>query len=233
MNNQRKVFSRREMLEMTLGVGGLAALGGSAFAQEAKRFITPVFDVGPFYPVQHPKDIDADLTIIEGRKGRAQGDIVYVEGRVLNIKGEPVKDAKIEIWQANKFGRYAHPADTQDAPLDENFQGFAVLKTDSQGRYRFKTIKPGSYPISPTQQRTPHIHFDIMGKDNRLVTQMFFPNEPHNEKDILFLELRSRFETLKRPTGSADVLIAKSLPPTKEIEAGAMSLSWDIVLRNG
>ncbi len=72
-----------------------------------------------------------------------------------------------------------------------------------------------------------------MGKSNRLVSQMFFPDEPLNEKDILFLELRSRFELLKRPSGSADVLIAKSLPPTKEIEAGAMSLVWDIVLRNG
>ncbi|MCA1592800.1 MAG: protocatechuate 3,4-dioxygenase [Acidobacteria bacterium] len=233
MNNQRKVFSRREMLEMTLGIGGLAMLGGSAFAQETQRLITPVFDAGPFYPVQHSKDIDADLTFVNGHKRSAQGDILYVEGRVLNQSGEAVSGAKIEIWQANKFGRYAHPSDTNTAPLDENFQGFAVLKTDSQGRYRFKTIKPGAYPNSPTTQRTPHIHFDVMGKSNRLVTQMFFPDEPLNEKDILFLELRSRFEVLKRPPGSADVLIAKSLPPTKEVAANAMSLSWDIVLRNG
>ncbi len=233
MNNQRKVFSRREMLEMSLGIGGLAVFGGSAFAQQAQRMITPPFDVGPFYPIVHPKDIDTDLTLVKGRKKRAEGDIVYVEGQVLNMKGEPVSGAKIEIWQANKFGRYAHPSDPNTAPLDENFQGFAVIKSDAQGRYRFKTIKPGAYPINPTHLRTPHIHFDVMGKNNRLATQMFFPDEPLNEKDLLFLELRSRFEILKRPSGRADVLIAKSLPPTKEIEAGATLLSWDIVLLNG
>lgn len=230
MNKNQKTLSRREML--ALGLGGLT-FAGSAFAQQANRLLTPPFDVGPFYPVQHPKDVDADLTIIEGRKGRAQGEIVYVEGRVLNVKGEPVKEAKIEIWQANKFGRYAHASDRHDAPLDENFQGFAVLKTDSNGRYRFKTVKPGSYPVSATEQRAPHIHFDITGKDNRLATQMFFPGEQLNEKDILFQELRSRFEITKTRFTSADMLIAKTLPATKDIEAGTTLLSWDIVLVNG
>ncbi len=230
MNKNEKLLSRREML--ALGLGGIA-LGGSAFAQEARRMITPPFDVGPFYPVVHPKDIDADLTQIEGRKKRAEGDIVYVEGRVLNITGEPVKDAKIEIWQANKFGKYAHPSDMNKTPPDENFQGFAVIKSDTQGRFRFKTVKPGAYPISSTHLRAPHIHFDVMGKNNRLVTQMFFPNDPLNETDILFSELRSRFETLKFPLSRAEMLIATQLPATKEIEAGARLLSWDIVLVNG
>lgn len=225
-----KLLSRREML--ALGLGGLA-LGGSAFAQETRRLITPPFDVGPFYPIVHPKDVDADLTLIEGRKKRAEGDIVYVEGRVLNIKGESVQDAEIEIWQANKYGKYAHPSDPNKTPLDENFQGFAVINTDSQGRYRFKTIKPGSYPVNPTHLRTPHIHFDVRGKNNRLATQMFFPNEPLNEKDILFQELRSRFEVLKPRFTNAEMLIAKQLPATKEIEIGATLLSWDIVLVNG
>ena len=233
MNNQRKVFSRREMLEMTLGIGGLAALGGSAFAQETDRLFTPLMDLGPFYPVLKPKDLDADLTIIKGRKTRAEGDIVHVAGRVLNPKGEAVAGAKIEIWQANTHGRYAHPSDTHNAPLDPNFQGYAVLKTDSNGRYHFKTVKPGAYPFTPTAQRTPHIHFDVTGKDNRLVTQMFFPDEPLNEKDVLFLELRSRFELAKVPVSDANAIIAKSLPPPKEIEAGATLLNWDIVLFNG
>lgn len=230
MNKNEKLLTRREML--ALGLGGLA-LTNSAFAQEARRLITPPFDVGPFYPVTRPKDVDADLTLIKGRKKHAEGDIVYVEGRVLNIKGEPVQNAKIEIWQANKFGKYAHPSDLNKTPLDENFQGFAVLKTDAQGRFRFKTIKPGAYPISPTEQRTPHIHFDVLGKNNRLATQMFFPDEPLNEKDVLLMETRSRFENLKITRTNADALIAKRLPATKEIEAGATMLSWDIVLING
>jgi protocatechuate 3,4-dioxygenase beta subunit len=174
-----------------------------------------------------PLDTDADLTAIAGKSGRAEGKIVHVTGRVFDRKGKPVAGARIEIWQANTHGRYAHPSDPNTAPLDPNFQGFAVLTTDSEGRYRFKTIKPGAYPISPTEQRPPHIHFDVEGKANRLVSQMFFPNEPLNEKDALFLDLRSQSEK------TAAAVIAQSLPPTKEIEKNAMLLGWDIVLING
>jgi protocatechuate 3,4-dioxygenase beta subunit len=230
MNKNEKTLSRREML--ALGLGGFA-FGSSVFAQEGKRLITPSFDVGPFYPIVHPKDVDADLTLIEGRRKRAEGDIIYVEGQVLNIKGEPVSGAQIEIWQANKFGKYAHPSDLNKTPLDENFQGFAVIKSDAEGRFRFKTIKPGAYPVSPTEQRTPHIHFDVRGRHNRLTTQMFFPGEPLNEKDILLAETRSRFENLKVTVTSADALIAKTLPPTKDFEAGATRFAWDVVLVNG
>lgn len=230
MNNQQKVFSRREMLAMAVGLGGLSALSGSAFAQEATRLFTPPLELGPFYPVVHPKDIDADLTVLKGNKTRAAGDIVHVAGRVLNLKGEPVAGAKVEIWQANTHGRYAHKSDWNTAPLDPNFQGYANLKTDSQGRYHFKTIKPGAYPMTPTAQRTRHIHFDVTGKDDRLITQMFFPDEPLNDKDPVFLELRSRFEFFKLPVSNADAIIAKSVPPTKGIEAGATLLNWDIII---
>jgi len=228
MNKQEKGFSRRRMLEMAIGVGGLTALGGSAFAQEAKRlFETPEVGMGPFYPILKPLDMDADLTRIAGNKSRAEGKIVHVTGRVLNPKGAPVVGAKIEIWQANTHGRYAHQSDPNTAPLDPNFQGFAMLTTDAQGRYHFKTIKPGAYPISPTAQRPPHIHFDVEGKANRLVSQMFFPDEPLNEKDTLFLDLRSQSEK------TAAAVIAQKLPPTKGIEKDAMLLGWDIILLNG
>lgn len=227
MNNQRKVFSRRELLEMTLGIGGLATLGGSVFAQEAKRLLeTTAVELGPFYPVQRPKELDADLTIIRGHKKRAEGEIIYISGRVLNVKGEAVSGAKIEIWQANTHGRYAHPSDKNTAPLDENFQGVAVLKTDLQGRYHFKTIKPGPYPSSPTTQRTPHIHFDITGKENRITEQMFFPDEPLNEEDGIFKYLQKEESNYKS-------VIAQRMPPSKELEAGATLFNWDIVLLDG
>lgn len=227
MNNQRKVFSRREMLEMALGIGGLAAFGGSVFAQEAKRLTTVPVELGPFYPVVHPKDIDADLTLIDGYKKRAEGDIIYVSGRVLNKKGEPVSGAKIEIWQANTHGRYAHPSDKNPAALDENFQGFAVLKTDLLGRYHFKTIKPGPYPKGAPMQRTPHIHFDVMGKNNRITTQMFFPDEPLNKTDGIYKDLRQYGEIY------ASSVTAQRMPLAKEMEAGATLFNWDIVLRDG
>ncbi len=227
MNDREKTFSRRQMLEMAVGFGALAVLGGSVFAQQAERLETPEVGMGPFYPMLKPLDTDADLTAIAGKSGRAEGKIVHVTGRVFDRKGKPVAGARIEIWQANTHGRYAHPSDPNTAPLDPNFQGFAVLTTDSEGRYRFKTIKPGAYPISPTEQRPPHIHFDVEGKANRLVSQMFFPNEPLNEKDALFLDLRSQSEK------TAAAVIAQSLPPTKEIEKNAMLLGWDIFLING
>ncbi len=173
------------------------------------------------------------MTAIAGKTGRAAGKIIHVTGRVLNQKGEPLAGAKIEIWQANTHGRYTHSSDPNIvAPLDPNFEGIAVLTTDSEGRYRFKTIKPGPYPMSPTAQRAPHIHFDFEGKTNRLVSQMFFPNETLNEKDPLFLELRSRFKLAGKSESNADVVIAKLLPPTKEIAANELLLGWDIILRN-
>jgi len=225
MKNEEKNFSRRQMLKIGFGFGGLAILGGSALAQTSERIVTPEVGMGPFYPMMKPLDKDADLTRVKGQKGVAAGALVHVAGRVLDAKGKPVAGAKIEIWQANTYGRYAHPSDPNTAQLDPNFQGYAVLKTDDEGRYRFKTIKPGAYPVSPTQMRPPHIHLDVEGKANRLVSQMFFPDEPLNDKDSVFLGLTEQSEKL--------AVLAKKMPPTKEIEKDAVLLNWDVVLING
>lgn len=228
MNEQEKLYSRRQLMRMVFGFGSLAVFGGSVFAQTTQRMETPELVLGPFYPMLKPLDQDADLTSVKGRKGIAEGSIIHVAGRVLNKTGKPVAGAKIEIWQANAAGRYAHQSDTNaNAPLDPNFQGYAVLKTDNEGRYRFKSIKPGSYPISPTEQRTPHIHVEVEGKANRLVSQMFFPDEALNEKDALFLELKKQSEK------AAVAVIAQKMPPIKEIENGATLFNWDIVLIDG
>ncbi len=225
MKNEEKNFSRRQMLKIGLGFGGLAILGGDGFAQTTERVVTPEVGMGPFYPMLKPLDKDADLTQVKGQKGVAAGAIIHVAGRVFDQKGSPVKGAKIEIWQANTYGRYSHPSDPNTAQLDPNFQGYGVLKTDNEGRYRFKTIKPGPYPVSPTEIRPPHIHFDVEGKANRLVSQMFFPGEPLNEKDALFLDLQSQ--------SAKSAVTAQTMPPTKEIERDATLLHWDVVLING
>ena len=99
-------------------------------------------------------------------------------GRFLNMKGEPIPGARVEIWQANTYGRYTHPGDTNPAPLDPNFEGYGVQITDAEGRYRFKTIKPGAYPAAQGWTRPPHIHFKVETKTNWLVTQMYFYGEP-------------------------------------------------------
>lgn len=218
-------MSRRRMLGIALQVSGLALVGGvgSVLAQGVKREPTPGLTRGPFYPVLKPLDKDADLTVIAGHRGRAEGKIIHMTGRVLKENGEPVRAAKVEIWQANTHGRYAHPSDPNSAPLDPNFQGFGVQTTDEEGRYHFKTIKPGAYPASPNWMRPPHIHVDISGKRDRLVTQMFFPGEPLNERDAILQSLGA----------GKTAAVAKLLPPTQEIESDELLLVYDIVLARG
>jgi protocatechuate 3,4-dioxygenase, beta subunit len=144
-------------------------------------------------------------------------------GRVLNLEGEPVRNAKIEVWQANSYGRYTHPSDTNPAPLDPNFEGSAILTTDSEGRYRFKTIKPAAYPVGLNFIRPAHIHFQVSGRQDRLVTQMYFENDPYNDKDPF----------LNSAGGLKKLLITKLLDPTSEFERDSKMVIFDIVLFKG
>jgi protocatechuate 3,4-dioxygenase beta subunit len=218
----RSSKSRREVLGgLASGVASLAAMP-SALAETIRR--TPSQTRGPFYPLSKPVDQDADLTVIAGRSGKAQGQVIYISGRVLNSQGKPLAGARIEIWQANTHGRYAHPGDTHEAPLDPNFEGFARLTTDAQGRYAFKSIKPGGYPQGVSgPMRPPHIHFEVQGPGNRLATQLYFAGEALNERDRL---LASEGE-------NRDALIVKLAPSGAALDAGSLSGNWDIVLADG
>lgn len=220
----RHGLSRRQVLGMAaVAAGGLALSDriGIALAQTMKR--TPGEILGPFYPVIHRADQGADLTIVPGKSGRAMGQVIHVMGRVFNAEGQPVRGARVELWQANAQGRYTHPSDTNPAPLDPNFEGFAVQNSDGEGRYRFKTIKPGAYPATGTWMRPPHLHFEITGKVNRVITQMYFPGEPLNDKDILLQNIRANREGL----------IARVLPATADVEPDSLIVVWDIVLDKG
>ena len=136
---------------------------------------TPSGDLGPFYPVEPPLGTDFDLTRVREGGPQARGTLIEISGRVLYRDGTPQANARLEIWQANDVGRYAHPGDTRaDAPLDPNFQGYADIRADANGYFRILTIKPGLYPVDGIFQRSPHIHFDIRGLQRRLVTQMYF-----------------------------------------------------------
>jgi protocatechuate 3,4-dioxygenase beta subunit len=102
--------------------------------------------------------------------------VINVMGRVLNVLGQPVRDAKVEIWQANAHCRYTHPSDPNPAPLDPNFDGSAVLTTE--GRYHFKTIKPAAYPAGPNRMRPAHINFQVTaGRQDKILTQMYFEGD--------------------------------------------------------
>jgi protocatechuate 3,4-dioxygenase beta subunit len=217
-------FSRRGMLTASLAIMGAGLAGVTAIAYGQQPSVRPTSEqiLGPFYPVRLPADQDADLTIIAGKDVRALGQVVYVSGRVINIRGEPVVGAELEIWQANAAGRYIHPSDQNPAPIDPNFEGYAKIRTGPDGNYGFKTVKPGAYPASPTSTRPPHIHFDVKGRVNRLVTQMYFEGEALNDNDEI-LQRASRKEGL----------IARYGAPSGQQEPTALVVVWNIVLRAG
>jgi protocatechuate 3,4-dioxygenase, beta subunit len=210
--------ARRKALFKGLSLAFASFLPGMSHAQEAPK-PTWMEIIGPFYPVEKPTDQDADLTAIAGRTGAAQGNILHLSGRVLARNGAPVPGAVVEIWQANAAGRYAHTGDKNPAPLDQNFEGYARIVTDSEGRYSIKTIKPGAYPVPSGWMRAPHIHFDVSGKVTRLVTAMYFEGEALNEQDRI---LKMSFNPKSQMT-PVDVTDSGSA-------AGTLRATWDIVL---
>lgn len=180
---------------------------------------TPEQPQGPFYPLNKPPDTGADLTVVRGKQGKAQGQVIHLTGRVLDTNDKPVPGAQVEIWQANTFGRYTHPNDTNPAPLDPYFKGYGSQRTDHEGHYSFKTIKPGPYPISEDRFRTRHVHFIISSTSTRLITQLYFDGEPLNETDPI----------LTNTTNKED-LVVKLTPLTKDSAPDTLSAVWDIIL---
>jgi protocatechuate 3,4-dioxygenase, alpha subunit len=144
------------------------------------------------------------------------GERVTVEGRIIDGNGAPVQDAVLEIWQANAHGKYAHPEDTQNKPLEPNFKGFGRVPVNQQGAFRFATIKPGSVPGPDGKEQAPHLLISVFmrGLLRRLVTRMYFPDDARNAADpILNLVEPSRRSTLV----------------AKKIASGA--LEWNILLQ--
>ena len=189
---------------------GAAAVASFSAAKAQKLVATSAQDLGPFYPLIRPADHDADLTRVKGMTGTAAGQPINVVGRIVDLHGNPVGNASIELWQCNAAGRYAHPGDaTNPAALDSNFQGFAQLSTDRDGHFKFRSVKPKDYD-TPIGRRTPHIHFDIKGQRERLVTQMYFPNEPLNDIDFLLKNAAPResviAEAIDRLSGDPQAL---------------------------
>ena len=139
---------------------------------------------GPqFSPRQFPPI--ADLTASGG-----MGERIIVRGRVTDEDGRAVPNTMIEVWQANAAGRYNHPGDTHDAPLDANFKGEGRVFTDGDGWYQYMTIKPGAYPWGnhANAWRPNHIHYSLFGAGfaTRLITQMYFPGDPLLALDPIF-----------------------------------------------
>jgi protocatechuate 3,4-dioxygenase beta subunit len=178
---------------------------------------------GPVFGRDAVADADADLTL--GPTGEAVGQRIIVTGRLLDGSGRPIRRSLVEIWQANASGRYRHRGDQWPGTLDPNFTGGGRLLTDDDGCYRFTTIKPGAYPWGnhPNAWRPAHIHFSVFGWafTQRLVTQMYFPDDPLFFQDPIFNSV---------PEAARHRLVAAYDHDVTE-EQWALGFRWDIVVR--
>ncbi|WP_300011218.1 protocatechuate 3,4-dioxygenase subunit beta [Pseudonocardia sp.] len=173
---------------------------------------------GPAGPSDH------DLTTQHA--GEPIGQRIVVSGRVRDSDGRPVPDTLVEVWQANAAGRYAHAGDDWPAPLDPNFTGGGRVVTDAGGRYTFTTIKPGAYPWGNHRNawRPAHIHFSLFGLafTQRLVTQMYFPDDPLFAQDPIFNSV---------PDEKARMRMVSTFDLDATRPDWALAFRFDIVLR--
>jgi protocatechuate 3,4-dioxygenase beta subunit len=178
----------------------------------------------PVYGYLPISETDSDLT--RQHTGEPLGERIIVSGQVVGQDGKPVPHALVEIWQCNAAGRYIHVGDDHAAPLDPNFTGAGRTLTDNDGRYSFTTIKPGAYPWRnhPNAWRPAHIHFSLFGSDflSRLVTQMYFPNDPLLPHDPILQSI---------PDVAARERLVSALDLDLTQPEWALGYRFDIVLR--
>jgi protocatechuate 3,4-dioxygenase beta subunit len=179
---------------------------------------------GPLFGTDLIRANDFDLT----RQGEGDpiGERIVVSGRILDANARPVPNTLVEIWQANSAGRYPHHRDRHNAPLDPNFHGCGRTITDSEGRYRFISIRPGEYPWRNHYNawRPAHIHFSLFGPAfaTRLVTQMYFPGDPLLEYDPMYTSI---------PDERARRRLVSAFDWETTIPETALGYRFDVVLR--
>jgi protocatechuate 3,4-dioxygenase beta subunit len=214
MNPRIHHRSRRTFLNTACFGAALFTTRG-LFAEEL--FQTPRQTEGPFYPDKFPLDTDNDLLIINDATTPAVGEVTYLTGRILDARGNPLRNALVEIWQVDNNGVYIHSKDRRHDLHDTNFQGYGRFLTGSSGEYYFRTIKPVPYP-----GRTRHIHFKV-GKSEQelLTTQCYVQGEPLNEKDGIY-------RGIKDPKARAAVTIG--FDPLEGSKIGELAARFDIIL---
>ena len=171
-----------------------------------------------------PRDNDLLLNYSQG--GEAIGERTIVHGRVLDENGRGVSNTLVEVWQANAGGRYRHRNDTYLAPIDPNFGGCGRMITDAEGRYAFRTVKPGAYPFrnNVNSWRPANIHFSVFGTGfaQRLITQMYFEGDPLISRDSILQTI---------PDPAARQRLVAALDMNAAVPLDALAYRWDIVLR--
>lgn len=172
-------------------LGFAAFVAGLVFPRKSETAgRTPRATEGPFYPKPSMRmtDADNDLVKVIGLVRKAGGEVITLKGQVTNEAGNPLPGLRIEIWQCDVNGKYLHPGDERSVPRDQGFQGFGHDITDRNGSYRFRTIKPASYP-----GRTPHIHVKILDNGQELLTTQFYlKGQPGNDRDGLYRRMSAK-----------------------------------------
>ena len=205
---------RRFLSALALGSAGCFAPG--AFAEELLR--TAAVEEGPFYPDHLPLDTDNDLLVINDATTPAIGEVTHLSGRLLDSKGDPIKNALIEIWQVDSKGVYLRDRPAHPGKFDSNFQGFGRFLTGSTGEYYFRTIKP-----LPDQRRPAgHVHFAVKAKGReKWTTQLFVKGAPGNAVDMVY-------QRIKDPKARDSVTV--DFVPVKSSQVGELAARFDMVM---
>jgi protocatechuate 3,4-dioxygenase beta subunit len=215
MSQHDAIPSRRVFFRRSLAFGAAMYTTRGAFADELVR--TPAQTEGPFYPNKLPLDTDNDLIIVNDGITPAVGDVTHLSGRILDARGNPLRNALVEIWQVDGNAVYLHTGSGNSDKRDGNFQGFGRFLTGSSGEYYFRTIKPIPYP-----GRTPHIHYKIRKSGKELLTtQCYIKGHPGNERDGVYRGIRD---------AKAKESVTVDFAPLKESRIGELAARFDIVL---
>ena len=212
--------NRRVFLAHGLALAGGVGFANSLFAEPGKfaDFLqTPHQTEGPFYPDKLPLDTDNDLIVINDSLTPSVGTITHLTGRVMDLKGNPIRNARVDLWQCDGKGVYLHSRGGDRNKMDKNFQGFGRFTTNRKGEYYFRTIKPVPYP-----GRTPHIHVKVfIGGKKQLTTQLYIKGHDMNQRDGLFNGVLNKQQR--------DSLLV-DFKPIKGSAIGELEANFDIVL---
>lgn len=216
MDPQYTIDRRRFLTRLASGlfVASIAGVADAAFAETLAT--TPWVEEGPFYPYNRlPLDKDNDLVIVGNSLTPAIGTITHIAGRLLDGKGEPVKNAQIDLWQTDSRGIYLAQG---ASAIEKNFQGFGRFETDARGQYRFRTILPIAY----AGRTAPHFHLKVTAKEKQpFTTQLFISGHPGNARDNVYSRIRSASER---------ALVTRDFRPVADSKIGEVATTFDIVL---
>jgi protocatechuate 3,4-dioxygenase beta subunit len=212
--NSLSASRRRFLGQLSLGAALFAVRG--AFAEELSRR-TAWVEEGPFYPPKLPLDTDNDLIIVNDSITPAVGEVTHLSGRLLDGRGDPIRNATIEIWSTDHSGVYLADHGNQ-ARYDSHFQGFGRFLTSSSGEYYFRTLKPVFYP----GRQAPHVHFKIKMKGRQdWTTQLYIKGEPGNARDGIYARIGDQ---------AARDSVTVNFAPVEDSRIGELAARFDIVL---